>query len=151
MTRSIKQLEFLLGRWSGIAEGPGTDDGKLTSTAAFTYEPGKSIISGYRENREGKKLENRIIMLFLHDKNLDKFVRKDVYSYGFVVNQIGEPNGRRFTFDSVGIDSEPEYYKGVKFRTFVEELSDRNITMGVETAKPGETYHLFVQQKLKRV
>jgi hypothetical protein len=150
MTRSLRELEFLLGRWSGIAEGPGTDNGSLTSTAAFTYEPGKSIISGYRENREGKKLENRIIMIFLYDKNLDKFVRKDIYSYGFAVNQIGEPNGSRFTFDSVGIDSEPEYYKGVKFRTFVEQLSEKNITMGVETAKPGETYRLYVQQKLKR-
>jgi len=150
MTQQLKRLGFLVGKWSGTAEGFGGDS-PLTSIASFDYEPGNSIISGYRESRTGKKLQNRVLMMFLYDRNLEKFVRKDVYSYGFLVNQIGELDGNRFVFDSVGIDSEPDFYKGVKFRSFVEKLSNKSISMGVETAKPGEKFRLYGQQKLKRV
>ena len=89
--------------------------------------------------------------MFLYDSNIRKFVKKDVYSYGFIVNQIGELEGKRFNFESVGIDSEPDFYKGVGFRTFVEKLSPKSMAMGVETAKPGKGYTLYGRQTLTRL
>jgi hypothetical protein len=89
--------------------------------------------------------------MFLYDGNIKKFIKKDVYSYGFIVNQVGELEGKRFNFESVGIDSEPEYYKGVRFRTFVEMVSPKTIAMGVETAKSGKGYTLYGKQILTRL
>jgi hypothetical protein len=151
VAKPLEQLEFLIGKWGGTAEGFGSDSGSLTSTAAFKYEPGRKIISGYRESREGRRLQNRVLMLFLYDNGIGKFVRKDVYSYGFIVNQIGEQAGNRFNFESVGIDSEPDFYKGVGFRSFVEKVSANAINLGIENAKQGKAYTLYGQQKLKRL
>lgn len=117
----------------------------------FTHDPGKDVISGYRENMDGKKLENRILMIFIHDRNTDKLVRKDIYSYGFIVNQVGEEREGRFVFDSVSMDGELDYFKGIRFRTFIEKHSKERMTMGVEVAEKGREFHLYVQQKFRRV
>lgn len=151
LAKSLHDLDFLVGRWSGKAEGSATGGGTLTSSSMFTHDPGKDVISGYRENMDGKKLENRILMIFIHDRNTDKLVRKDIYSYGFIVNQVGEEREGRFVFDSVSMDGEPDYFKGIRFRTFIEKHSKERMTMSVEVAEKGREFHLYVQQKFRRV
>lgn len=74
-------------------------------------------------------------MMFLHDRSSKRLIRKDIYSYGFVVNQIGELENGRFTFNCVNMDSEPDYFKNVKFRTFIEKISDKKIVLGVKTRR----------------
>jgi len=149
MAQPLEKLEFLIGKWSGKAEGFG-DEGELSMIASFAYEPGENVISGFRESRHGKELENRILMMFLHDRNSKRLIRKDIYSYGFVVNQIGDVENGRFIFNCVNMDSEPDYFKNVKFRTFIEKISEKRIVLGIEVAKQGEDYRLYGQQKLTK-
>jgi len=148
----IKKLSFLIGEWKGKGEGFGTEKSEdISNTLSFAYDPAPSIITGrFRAMRSGKP-ENEGIMVFLYDRNINKFIRKQVYSYGFVMNEIGEQKGEdRFVFDTTSIDAEPDYWKGLRIRSFMQKHSESEITMGLETAKKGEEFHVLGQNRFRK-
>jgi len=152
MENQFKTLSFLIGRWKG--RGEGFDSGKgteIANTLDFSWDPSPSIITGRFEAQRAGKLENNGIMIFLYDTNLAKIVRKQVYSYGFIMNEVGELKGDRFVFDCIGIDAEPDYWKGVRIRSFLQKHSDTEISMGLEIAKKGEDFRLYGQNRYHKL
>ena len=151
MGESFKKLSFLIGKWKG--RGEGFDAGKETdiaNTLDFSYDPSPSIITGRFEARRDGKPENSGLMIFLYDANLRKIVRKQVYSYGFIMNELGDVKGDRFVFDCVGIDAEPDFWKGVKIRSFLQKHSDNEISMGLEVAKKDEDFRVYGQNRFHK-
>ena len=152
MAQSLKQLSFLIGEWKGSGEGFGTSKNTdISNSLEFEYGPSSSIITGRFEARRAGKMENNGIMILLHDNNIGKFVRKQVYSYGFVMNEVGDAEGDKFTFDCVSIDAEPDYWRGMKIRSFLVKHSNDEISMGLEIAKKGEDYQLYGKNRFRRI
>ena len=56
---------------------------------------------------------------------------------------MGEWKNNRLTIDIVSIDGEPDYFKGLRLRNFIQKSSEDEIVDGVETAKLGEEFRLF--------
>jgi hypothetical protein len=91
MTDQLRMLSFLIGEWRGKGEGFDTSkDTEIANNLAFHYDPSPSIITGRFEARRAGQLENNGMMILLYDANLGKIVRKQVYSYGFIMNEVGE-------------------------------------------------------------
>jgi len=47
--------------------------------------------------------------------NINKYVRKSMFSYGWINNEVGDFHGDGLTFDVVSMDREPDYFKGLKW------------------------------------
>jgi hypothetical protein len=153
MADSIKKLSFLIGEWNGKGEGFDTGkDSNISNILSFNYHPSPSIITGRFEARREGKPENEGMMFLLYDPNIGKYVRKQVYSYGFVMNEVGqETNEDLFVFDCVSIDAEPDYWKGLRIRSFLQKHSDREIAMGLQTAKKSEDFHTYGQNRFRKI
>ncbi len=89
-------------------------------------------------------------MIILYDPNIRKFVRKTIYSYGFVMNEVGEERDDRFVFDCTSIDAEPDYWKGLKIRNILQKHSDAEFSTGLETAKKGEEFRVYGQNRFRK-
>ncbi len=150
MASPLKGLAFLIGDWDGSGEGFDTKDEEIRNRMSFAYDPSPSIISGRFEAWRSGKLENKGSMTILYDPNIRKLVRKTVYSYGFIMNEVGELRGERFDFDCTGVDAMPDFWKGLRIRTFIEKHSDADFTSGLETAKEGEDFRVFGQNRFRR-
>jgi hypothetical protein len=147
----FSKISFLIGDWEGRGEGFDTGkDSDITNKMSFAFAPSPSIITGRFEARRAGKLENEGAMIILYDPNIRRFVRKTVYSYGFIMNEIGTTRGNRFLFDCVGIDALPDYWKGLRIRTFLEKKSEDEFTSGLMTAKKGEAFHVYGQNRFRR-
>ena len=147
----FKKLAFIVGEWDG--KGEGFDTGKesdITNRMTLAYDPSPGVITGRFEARRSGKLENQGMMIFLYDPVINKFIRKTVYSYGFLMNEVGELKDDRFVFDCVGIDAEPDYWKGLRIRTYIEKHSDDDFSTGLETASKGEEFKLYGQNRFHR-
>jgi hypothetical protein len=147
----MKELSFIVGEWDGKGEGFDTGpESDITNKMSFAYDPSPGIISGRFEARRSGKLENQGIMIFMYDSNTKKYVRKTVYSYGFLMNEVGRLKGDKFVFECIGIDSEPSYWKGLRIRTFIDRISNNEFLSGLETAKPGGKFKLFGRTRFRR-
>jgi hypothetical protein len=152
LVEPLKKLSFLIGEWKGRGEGFDTSkDTEITNTLGFTYDPSPSIITGRFEARRAGIRENSGMMIFLYDPNVGKIVRKQVYSYGFIMNEVGDEKDDRFVFDCVSIDAEPDYWKGLKIRSFLQKHSDKEISMGLEVAKRGEDFRVYGQNRFHKI
>lgn len=147
----MKSLSFLVGKWTGRGEGFDTEKGtEIVNTLEFAYDPSPSIMTGRFEAVRSGKPENNGIMILLYDSNLQKYVRKQVYSYGFLMNEVGVANGEGFLFDTVSIDAEPDYWKGLKIRSFLHKHSDNEISLGLQTAKQGGEFRTYGQNRFHK-
>jgi len=87
---------------------------------------------------------------YLYDPNIRKFVRKTVYSYGFFTNEVGVAKGDKFIFDSVNINAEPDYWKGLRIRNVIQRHSNDEFSTGLQTAKKGEGFRLYGSNRFRR-
>jgi len=71
---------------------------------------------------------------------VQKYVRKSVYSYGWILNEVGELNGDRLTLDVVSTDGEPDFFKGTRWRSYLHKYSTQVIGTGLEVAKVGSLF-----------
>lgn len=87
----------------------------------------------------------------MFDQNFNRFVRKMVFSYGWITNEIGDWNGDTLNFDVVSVDGEPEFFKGLRWRSFIRKYSDDEIGSGLQMARKGEDFRLYGETRAKRI
>ena len=151
MSAPLKDLEFLIGKWKGSAENQFGEKGIIDSTFDCTHDPGDKFISMTGEARSNGKLLHRALTFLMWDQSVGRYVRKSVYSYGWILNEVGELKGDRLTFDVVSTDGEPDFFKGTRWRSFLHKYSPREISTGLEIAKDGEPFRLYGEQKSRKI
>ena len=151
MDDQLKALSFLIGKWKGTAKDQFGSKGTIETSYTYALEPSEKFISCRYENYQDGKPVNRGALFLMFDRNLGKFVWKDVISYGWISNGVGEWKDDRLTVDIVSIDGEPDYFKGLKLRNFIQKSSDDEIVDGVETARQGEDFRLFGKINARRI
>jgi len=151
MNDQLKELGFLVGKWKGTSKDQFGAKGTIETSYTYALEPSERFISCQYENRQEGKMVNRGAVFLMFDSNLGKFVWKDVISYGWISNGVGEWKNDRLTVDIVSIDGEPDYFKGLRLRNFIQKSSDYEIVDGVETAKPGEEFRVLGRISARKV
>jgi hypothetical protein len=149
--RELDRLEFLLGSWKGRAENQFGEKGILEETLNCTHEPSEHFLQLKGENRKNGKLLNKAVMFITYDSGIGKYVCKRIWSMGFVENGVGgwkDPDTLQF---QIKFDSEPAFFRGTLWRSFIRRYSDDEISTGLYTAKKGQRYKLYGEAKFHRV
>jgi hypothetical protein len=147
----LKRLEFLIGRWMSRSENQFGEKGVIEGILECTHEPSDKFIALLGESKSNGKLVNRAASYLMWDQNINKYVRKSLFSYGWILNEIGSLYGDRLTLDVISMDGEPEYFKGMRWRSFIQKYSDNEIGTGLEVAKGGEAFRLYGESRAKKV
>ena len=151
MSDALKRLEFLIGKWKGKAEDQFGEKGTIESVFECSHEPSDLFIAMIGESRTNGKQVNKGASYLTWDPNINKYVRKSMFSYGWINNEIGDLHGDRLTFAVISMDSEPDYFKGLKWRSFIHKYSENEIGTGLEVSKQGEPFRLYGESKARRV
>jgi len=150
MSEQLQKLRFLLGEWKGRAEDQFGEKGVIESRYVFTQDPSEHFIAERDESWKEGKLVNRSVSFLMWDSNIGKYVRKSVFSYGWVNNEVGDWKDDRLVFDIVSIDGEPDFFKGVRWRSFIRKYSENEIGSGLEVSKKGEPFRLYGETRARR-
>jgi hypothetical protein len=151
LNEQLKRLEFLIGKWKGRSTGQFGEKGVIESHFECSHEPSDMFIAMMGESRTDGRQVNRSAAYLTWDPNISKYVRKSMFSYGWINNEVGDFNGQRLTFDVVSMDGEPDYFKGLKWRSFVHKYSDNEIGTGLEVSKNSEPFRLYGESKAKKI
>ncbi len=151
MSDRLKMLEFLIGRWKSRAENQFGEKGVIEGTMDCVHEPSEKFIAMLGESRSNGNLVNRAASYLMWDENLKRYVRKSLYSYGWILNEVGELHGDRLVLDVVSMDGEPDYFKGMKWRSFIQKYSENEIGTGLEVAKGGGPFQTYGESRAKRI
>ncbi len=151
MSEPLKKLAFLLGDWRGRSEDQFGEKGVIESTFSFTQDPSDHFIAARGESWKEGKLVNRGLSFLIFDPNIGKYVRKSIFSYGWVNNEVGEWKNDRLVFDIISIDGEPEFFKGLRWRSFIHKYSENEIGSGLEVAKKEEPFRLYGESRARRL
>jgi hypothetical protein len=151
MSEPLKRLEFLIGKWKGKAEGQFGEKGIIESIFECSHEPSEMFIAMIGESWTNGKQVNKSAAYLTWDPNISRYVRKSMFSYGWINNEVGDFHGDRLAFEVVSMDGEPDYFKGLKWRSFIHKYSDNEIGTGLEVSKNGEPFRLYGESKAKRV
>ncbi|MFQ5870691.1 MAG: hypothetical protein ACE5IB_00835 [Candidatus Geothermarchaeales archaeon] len=151
MTDPLEELAFLIGKWRGEAEDQFGEEGVVESTFEFTHEPSEKFIFSLGESRREGVLVNSSMSILMFDPDTKRFVRKSAFSYGWINNEVGEWKDDRLTLDIVGIDGGPEYFKGLRWRSFIQKYSEDEMGLGLEVAKEGEAFRPYGETRARRV
>ncbi len=54
-------------------------------------------------------------------------------------------------FDIVSIDGEPDFFKGLRWRSFIHKYSNSEIGSGLELAKKEEPFRLYGETRARRL
>lgn len=147
----LKRLEFMIGQWKSRSEDQFGEKGIIEGTFECSHEPSDKFIATVGESRSSGKIVNRASSFLIWDPNIRKYVRKSMFSYGWVLNEVGVLNGDRLVFDVVSIDGEPDFFKGTKWRSFIQKYSDNEIGTGLEVSKENGPFHLYGESRAKRI
>ena len=152
MSAPLDKLRFMLGEWKGHAEGQFGEKGIIDSKFEVTQDPSERFITSHGESRHNGELVLRAINILLYDINIHKYVRKSAYSYGWILNAVGDwTTPDRLVFDVVSTDGEPEAFKGTRWRSFIQKYSENELGTGLEFAKKGEPFKSYGENIAKRV
>lgn len=151
MNDKLKRLDFLLGYWKGQSENQFGEKGIIESSFQCTNDPSDMFIMIVGESKNQGKIANRSSSYIMWDTNASKFVRKSIFSYGWINNEEGIMNGNRLTFDVIAIDGEPQYFKGMKWRSFIHKYSENEIGLGLEVSQNNGPFRLYGETRAKRV
>ncbi len=128
MSAPLDKLRFMLGEWKGRAEGQFGEKGVIESRFDVTQDPSERFITSRGESRHDGELVLKAISILLYDTNIHKYVRKSAFSYGWILNEVGDwTTPDRLVFDVVSTDGEPEAFKGTRWRSFIQKNSDNEI------------------------
>ena len=147
----LRRLSFLIGLWRSRSEDQFGEKGVLEGTLECSYEPSEKFIAMIGDSRSDGKLVNRGVAYLMWDQNTKRYVRKSFYSYGWILNEIGELNRDRLVLDVVSIDGEPDYFKGTKWKSFIQKYSENEIGTGLEVSKDNGPFRVYGESRAKRV
>lgn len=148
---SLQRLEYLIGRWKSRAENQFGEKGVIEGTFECSHSPSGNCIATIGESRSDGKLVNSAATYLIWDQNIRKYVRKSIYSYGWILNEVGILNGDRLVLDVISIDGEPDYFKGTKWRSFIQKYSENEIGTGLEVAKADGPFKPYGESRAKRI
>ncbi len=140
---NLKDWEFLIGDWEGITIENVLDEGNIVSKGSYDYSPSESFIRSTHEANNEKGLVNRGVNYLYVDPYIKKFLRKSIFSYGFVNNEISyyyDENSIKF---EMTIEPSPKQFEGMTWRSFMTKISNSKIELGLETSKDGASFELF--------
>ena len=147
---NLSNWNFLIGEFEGEATED-TGEGKIITTAKFDYYPSNQFIRGTFESNNEEGLVNRGEYFLYIDPYKDKFLRKVVFSYGFVNNEIS------YYFDETTIKFEtlvepsPKQFEGITWRSFMHKISNNEIEFGLENSQNGKDFKLYNKTKLRKI
>ena len=148
---SLKRLEFLIGHWKSRAENQFGEKGVIEGVFECSHDPSERFIAMTGESRSDGKLVNRGVSYLIWDENVKKYVRKSFYSYGWILNEIGSLDGDRLVLDVVSMDGEPDYFRGTRWRSFIQKYSENEIGTGLEVARDNGPFTIYGESRAKRI
>lgn len=147
----LDSLAFLVGRWRAETTDQFGEEGTIESTFEGSRDLGDRSFIIRGESHNAGRLVNSSIQLIIYDAGADKFVRKSLFSYGFINNEEGNWEGDTLLFDVVKIDNEPSSFRGVRWRSFIRKYGDDEIGLGLYAAKPGEEFKPYGETRARRI
>jgi len=132
-----------MGHWKGTAENEFGEEGVVESTHVFSAELGEKFIAGKHEAWNSGKLVHKAASFLYYDPRTDKFRRKDIYSYGFVNNEVEYARSDEEIRFEVASEPSPKQFEGIRWRSYIRRISDSKIAMGLECAKGEGEFELF--------
>jgi hypothetical protein len=147
----LKRLEFLIGQWKSRSEDQFGEKGVIEGTFDCTHDPSEKFIAMIGESKSDGKVVNKASSFLIWDQNIRKYVRKSLFSYGWILNEVGVLDGDRLVLDVVSMDNEPDYFKGTRWRSFIQKYSENEIGTGLEVSKDDGPFRLYGESRAKRV
>lgn len=150
---SLKDVRFLVGRWSGSSEGQ-AGSGSVTRAyepilnGRFIHERNRSEYPAQAANPKGEVHEHWSFLSY--DKVRQAVVLRQFHVEGFVnTYRLAAPNGsdRRLVFESEHIENLPGEWKA---RETYEQLSEDEFAETFELAPPGKPFEVYGKARLKR-
>lgn len=149
--RPLDDWLFLVGDWKGRSEDEFGGKGVIETSCVFTIELGDSFIYGKQESVRNGSIENQSISMMFYDKRNKKFIRKTFFNYGFVNNEVEYERSETEIRFEVILEPVPQAFDEMKWRSYIRKISDDEIRMGLEDAKPGEDFKSYGENVLVRV
>ncbi len=146
----LESLGFLEGRWHAEAADQFGEQGVIESNFECSRDLGDGSLIIRGESRNAGRPVNSSIQFIVYDAARGKFIRKALYSYGFINNEEGAWDGDTLLFDVVTIDNEPASFRGVRWRSFIRRYGDDEIGLGLLAAKPGEDFVPYGETRARR-
>lgn len=149
----LNKLDFLLGVWKGRSVDQFGEKGVLESSLECTREPSERFLQLRGETRkEDGVLVNRAIDFITYDSKAKKYIRKRIFSYGFITNEEGQwQDDNTLVFQVIKYDNEPIAFAGTLWRSFIRRYGDNEIGHGLLTARQGEEYMVYGETRATRV
>ncbi|MCK4498794.1 hypothetical protein KAU25_06330 [Candidatus Bathyarchaeota archaeon] len=139
----LEQWKFLIGRWKGTAKNEFGEEGVIESTHVFSAELGDKFITGRHEAWNKGKLVHKAASFLYYDPRKGKFRRKDIYSYGFVNNEVEYIRTDSEIRFEVSQEPSPKQFDGIRWRAYIRKISENKIAMGLEWAKAEGAFKSF--------
>jgi len=139
----LSKLEFLLGRWEGSSVDQFGEKGTIVSTLECTHEPSELFLQLSGENRKNGKLVNRAVQFLTFDSRIKKYIYKRMWSMGFIENGVGQWEDDDTLMFEIEFDNEPEFFLGMRWKSFIRCYGQNEIGHGLYCANKGEEYRLY--------
>ena len=147
----LDDWKFLVGTWSGASKDQFGEKGVVETTATYALEPGDRFLTARGEAVCEGRLLNRSLSVMFYDSGLGRFRRKTFFSYGFVNNELEfERTDREIRFD-VTVEPAVKQFEGIRWRSNLRRVSDREIATGLAEAKTGQPFSSYGEVMLARV
>ena len=139
----LDKWKFLIGRWKGIAKDGFGEKGVVESSHVFSAALGEKFITGREECWNNGRLVHKAASFLYYDPREEKFRRKDIYSYGFVNNEVEYARSDKEIRFEVAVEPSPKQFEGMRWRSYIRKISDSKIAMGLEWVKGEGEFELF--------
>jgi hypothetical protein len=146
----IERLRFLLGRWKGRYTDQFGQKGTLESTLECTREPGEHFIQLKGETTKDGEPLNQAVEFITYDSAIRKYIYKRMWSMGFIENGVGGWKDSSTLLFKIRFDSEPRFFRGTRWQSFIRRYSKDEISTGLYSARKGQRYRLYGESKLVR-
>ncbi|MHA2033020.1 MAG: hypothetical protein ACW99Q_26935, partial [Candidatus Kariarchaeaceae archaeon] len=131
------------GDWGGVTIENVIDEGKIISKGTYDYFPSEKYIRGVHEANNEDGLVNRSVEYLYVDPYSEKFLKKSVFSYGFVNNEVSYHYDRNSIKFEMTMEPHPKQFEGMIWRSFITKISDIKIELGLERSTDGKDFELF--------
>ena len=147
----LTDWHFLLGTWKGTAEGQYNVVGQITSTIEFTLELNGTCLMAKHEAWTGNQFVNSSIGLLFYDQLTNRFLRKVLFSYGWVNNDVEYTrSASEIRFETTS-EPLPPQFQGIRWRSYIKKLSDTEIALGLESAKDGGNFTVYGETVFQKI
>ena len=151
MASPLDDWKFLVGTWRGSSEDQFGEKGVVKTTATYALEPGDRFLTARGEAVCEGRVLNRSLSVMFYDIGLGRFYRKTFFSYGFVNNELEfERTEDEIRFD-VTVEPWVKQFEGLRWRSSLRRVSEREIATGLAEAKAGEPFASYGEVLLARL